>query len=121
MIFTNHEERFALTGDTLLIRACGRTDFQQGISIIMKSNISFCFNRVDWPTKKIIHHNKRHFNLHHRIIVRCRKKYIISFQAIQRCCTIRFTKRSSRYLMISLCSQHTTTKVKLLNKRSELV
>ncbi|KRY57923.1 Persulfide dioxygenase ETHE1, mitochondrial, partial [Trichinella britovi] len=25
-----HEERFAMTGDTLLIRGCGRTDFQQG-------------------------------------------------------------------------------------------
>lgn len=34
MIFTNYEERFALTGDTLLIRACGRTDFQQGINKI---------------------------------------------------------------------------------------
>lgn len=28
--FVNHSERFAMTGDTLLIRACGRTDFQQG-------------------------------------------------------------------------------------------
>ncbi|KAL1237641.1 Persulfide dioxygenase ETHE1 [Trichinella spiralis] len=27
-----HEERFAMTGDTLLIRGCGRTDFQQGDS-----------------------------------------------------------------------------------------
>lgn len=30
MMFVSHAERFALTGDTLLIRACGRTDFQQG-------------------------------------------------------------------------------------------
>ncbi|OUC46461.1 putative metallo-beta-lactamase domain protein [Trichinella nativa] len=28
-----HEERFAMTGDTLLIRGCGRTDFQQGFSV----------------------------------------------------------------------------------------
>ncbi|KAL1237761.1 Persulfide dioxygenase ETHE1 [Trichinella pseudospiralis] len=27
-----HKERFAMTGDTLLIRGCGRTDFQQGDS-----------------------------------------------------------------------------------------
>lgn len=30
MSFINHDKRFALTGDTLLIRACGRTDFQVG-------------------------------------------------------------------------------------------
>lgn len=28
--YVSHTGRFALTGDTLLIRACGRTDFQQG-------------------------------------------------------------------------------------------
>jgi len=30
MTFVNHEEGMAFTGDALLIRACGRTDFQQG-------------------------------------------------------------------------------------------
>uniref|UniRef100_A0A7M5WW70 Persulfide dioxygenase ETHE1, mitochondrial n=1 Tax=Clytia hemisphaerica TaxID=252671 RepID=A0A7M5WW70_9CNID len=30
MTLVNYEERIAMTGDTLLIRACGRTDFQQG-------------------------------------------------------------------------------------------
>jgi len=30
MTYVNHRERFLLSGDTLLIRACGRTDFQQG-------------------------------------------------------------------------------------------
>lgn len=30
MTFVSHSERFALTGDTLLIRGCGRTDFQEG-------------------------------------------------------------------------------------------
>lgn len=28
--YVHHQERFALTGDALLIRACGRTDFQEG-------------------------------------------------------------------------------------------
>jgi len=32
MTFINHSERFLLTGDTLLIRGCGRTDFQEGDS-----------------------------------------------------------------------------------------
>lgn len=30
MTFVNHAQKFALTGDTLLIRGCGRTDFQEG-------------------------------------------------------------------------------------------
>lgn len=29
--YVNHKERMAFTGDALLIRGCGRTDFQQGI------------------------------------------------------------------------------------------
>lgn len=30
MTFVDHSARAAFTGDALLIRACGRTDFQQG-------------------------------------------------------------------------------------------
>lgn len=30
----NHTDRMAFTGDALLIRACGRTDFQEGRSVL---------------------------------------------------------------------------------------
>lgn len=30
MIYVSHEQGIAFTGDTLLIRGCGRTDFQEG-------------------------------------------------------------------------------------------
>lgn len=33
--FVDHASRLAFTGDALLIRACGRTDFQEGMSLVM--------------------------------------------------------------------------------------
>ena len=36
----NHTDRMAFTGDALLIRACGRTDFQEGRSVI-NSNLFY--------------------------------------------------------------------------------
>jgi sulfur dioxygenase len=30
MTYVNHEQGIAFTGDTVLIRGCGRTDFQEG-------------------------------------------------------------------------------------------
>ena len=30
----NHTDRMAFTGDALLIRACGRTDFQEGRGVV---------------------------------------------------------------------------------------
>ena len=35
MTFVDHASRLAFTGDALLIRACGRTDFQEGMSLVM--------------------------------------------------------------------------------------
>jgi len=37
--FVNHKERFAMTGDTLLIRGCGRTDFQEGNAGMLWENV----------------------------------------------------------------------------------
>jgi hypothetical protein len=34
MTFVDHDARMAFTGDSLLIRACGRTDFQQGRCVL---------------------------------------------------------------------------------------
>ena len=39
LTFVSHAERFALTGDALLIRACGRTDFQQGDPSLLYDSI----------------------------------------------------------------------------------
>ena len=36
--YVDHASRLAFTGDALLIRACGRTDFQEGMSLIMISS-----------------------------------------------------------------------------------
>lgn len=33
--YVDHVGRLAFTGDALLIRACGRTDFQEGMSLVM--------------------------------------------------------------------------------------
>ena len=37
--FVNEAERFGLTGDTLLIRGCGRTDFQEGDAGMLWDNV----------------------------------------------------------------------------------
>lgn len=39
MTFVSHQERFALTGDALLIRGCGRTDFQEGDSGMLYDSV----------------------------------------------------------------------------------
>ena len=54
-MFVSHAERFALTGDTLLIRACGRTDFQQGKKLAFIWNFQFqrqCLGFIVIPKKK---------------------------------------------------------------------
>ncbi|KRZ41217.1 Persulfide dioxygenase ETHE1, mitochondrial, partial [Trichinella pseudospiralis] len=45
-----HKERFAMTGDTLLIRGCGRTDFQQGDTL----KILFIFEPHHLHTQQLL-------------------------------------------------------------------
>lgn len=39
MTFIVHEQGIAFTGDTLLIRGCGRTDFQEGDSKMLYKSV----------------------------------------------------------------------------------
>ena len=39
MIYVNHAENMVFTGDTLFIRGCGRTDFQQGSSEVLYHSV----------------------------------------------------------------------------------
>lgn len=39
MTFVIHEQGIAFTGDTLLIRGCGRTDFQEGNSFTLYDSV----------------------------------------------------------------------------------
>lgn len=44
--FVNHQHRLAFTGDTLLIRGCGRTDFQGGAHLnFFKRNLKLKYLR----------------------------------------------------------------------------
>lgn len=39
MTYVSHEQGMAFTGDALLIRGCGRTDFQEGSSTTLYNSV----------------------------------------------------------------------------------